>query len=190
MRSTLIRATPVHRKGTHLMKSSHRSIISGVSFLLAAAILGAAPARAGTLYQTGFESPPFAAGQPVDGQDVWVATMSPGAGIITAGAPASGLQSLQVNGNALDFSAPDGVYEGVYNPRTLFNAGGASLVWVQADVRLDGPKTSDDLASANLFVANTSDVLAESYISSDAHLHGATTADSQQFGAASLGIYH
>src|SRR4051794_25688527 len=103
MRATLSSAAPVHRKGTHLMKSSHQSIISGVSFLLAAAILGAAPARAGTLYQTGFEPPTFAAGQPVDGQDVWVATISPGAGIITTNAPAGGLQSLQVNGNALEF---------------------------------------------------------------------------------------
>ena len=67
MRSTLNWETPIHRKGTHHMKSSHQPIISGVSFLLAAAILGGAPARAGTLYQTGFESPPFTAGQRVDG---------------------------------------------------------------------------------------------------------------------------
>src|SRR5262249_37696775 len=174
----------------HLMKVSHHSITFGVSCLLAAALLGDAHARAGTLYQTGFEPPIFSAAQPVDGQDVWVATLSPNAGIITTNVPASGLQSLQVNGNSLDFFAPDGLFEGVYNPITLFNAGGAPQVWVQADVRLDGPLTANDLASANLFVANTNDVLAQSYVSSDGHFYGLTTNDFQQFGAASLGTYH
>jgi hypothetical protein len=174
----------------HPMKLSHDSIMFGVSFVLVAAFLGDDHARAGTLYQTGFEPPIFSAGQPVDGQDVWVATLSPSAGIISANLPVSGLQSLQVNGNSLDFYAPDGLFEGVYNPITLFNAGGAPLVWVQADVRLVGPLTADDLASANLFVANTNDVLAESYVSSDGHFYGLTTNEVQQFGAASLGTDH
>jgi hypothetical protein len=172
------------------MKASRRSILFGCSLLLVCAVLGNAEARADILYQTGFEPPDFAAGQPVDGQDVWVATLSPAAGNITTNAPGSGLQSLQVDGGSLDFSASDGLYVGVYNPSTLFNAGGSSQVWIQADVRLDGPSTADDLASANLFVANSNDVLAGSYLSSDGNMYGLTTDDFQQFAPASLGSYH
>jgi hypothetical protein len=172
------------------MKASRRSILFGCSFLLVSAALGNAATRADILYQTGFEPPDFAAGQPVDGQDAWVATLSSAAGNVTTNAPGSGLQSLQVDGGSLEFSASDGLYVGVYTPTTLFNAGESSQVWIQADVRLDGPSTADDLASANLFVANSNDVLAGSYLSSDGNMYGLTTDDFQQFAPASPGSYH
>lgn len=172
------------------MRKSFNPIVFGVFCLVVKAFLAGADARAGSLYQTGFEPPTFTAGQPVDGQESWVAIVGSAAGIITTNEPASGVQALQVDGRSLEFFSPDGLYEGVYSSTNLFDARLSPKFLIEADVRLDGPQTTANLINANLFVANTQDLLAQSNLSSDGHLYGQTTSSLQQFGAASLGMYH
>ena len=119
------------------MRISFNPIALGAFLLVVKIFLAGADARAGTLYQTGFEPPTFTAGQPVDGQESWFAVVGSAAGIVTTNEPASGVQALQVNGGSLEFSSPDGLYEGVYSSTNLFNVGSSPRFLIQADIRLD-----------------------------------------------------
>jgi hypothetical protein len=154
------------------------------------------PTTAQTLYSTGFENPPFQAGQPLVGQDGWVnqvfmgTPLGPNAAISTAH-PESGLQSVQVNGADLTPVAPAGLDLGSYRQFVNFDdaAAGFPIVRVEVDARLDGPKTDQtsdhttgDFFSVNLatFAANGDD-LGEMSLSSDGHVYSYSTDDSYLF---------
>jgi hypothetical protein len=154
----------------------------------------------GILYQTGFESPDFMAGQPLNGQNNWMEYNSSGASIITTNQPASGQQSLQINGGALTFLTQYGFYDAFDSPNPTWNFSQYPTVRLDAQVRLDGPSTgstlADDLISANLGIDNNDNDLAEMWISSNGHVHYYSDADpgSTDDGylgpAVTLGQYH
>jgi hypothetical protein len=168
---------------------------------LTAAILSlACAARADTLYQTGFESPDYLAGQPLNGQNSWVEYISSGAGLITTSHPASGQQSLQGNGAALTYVPMYGLYYAYYSPSPSWNFSQYPTVRLDAQIRLDGPSTgstiADDLMSANLNIGNQDDTLAQMWISSNGHVQYVSDADLGPTGdgyvgpAVTLGQYH
>jgi hypothetical protein len=107
---------------------------------------------AATIYATGFEDPPFHAGQPLIGQDGWqgLGPSSPGGrAIISTEKPSEGLQAFRILGGDLDPLFFDSL-GGVYN-RTGFDydvaAEGYPRIHVDADIRLDGPQTADEYFS-------------------------------------------
>ncbi len=172
--------------------------------VLIAMLCGAVPAaRAQNVYQTGFEDPPFVAGQPLVGQDGWViqlfngSPLGPNAAISTAH-PASGLQSVLVQGADL---TPTGVgYDvGSYRKFVDFDvaAAGSPIVRIQADMRLDGPLTpqtddrvTGDFLSVNLVAFSTDGNVGEMSLSSDGHAYSYSAGGSYLFERpVSLGQY-
>jgi hypothetical protein len=117
------------------------------------------PAFAADIYDAnGFESPPFAEGSPLVGQDGWVGVpiLSPNAALISTDLPFTGLQSVQVRGVNLEHQdfineVTEGYYDaiGSYRRPVNFNvtANGFSGVRIQTDVRIDGPVTRPGAAS-------------------------------------------
>lgn len=181
--------------------------IAGVAALMVP-FLGPA-ARADLLFSTGFEAPEYTAGSPLAGTNGWTAPgfLSPNAAMITTTAPASGLQSVQVNGadlvhdDALDGSGYDAI--GSYRQPVDHDAiaSGLPIVRVQADVRLDGPQTDQtpdrvtgDFVSANVALVTEDGELGTLFLSADGHVYayGADPAtDNYLFGVSvALGSYY
>jgi hypothetical protein len=171
--------------------------------LLAWAILAwlAPTVRADVLYATSFENPPFVAGLPIAGQDGWVASNSPAAGLITTTRPRTGLQSLQVNGGQLQDFPSDGVFVGTYERSFSYDALAHGTPVVRAGVyaRLEGPSTdhghgpADDLVSANLIVRSTTNSFLGAIIMSSnehAYVFGSSGGFYQFATPAALGQYH
>jgi hypothetical protein len=144
-----------------------RRSLFGLVATCAIVVLGG-PARAGTIYSTGFESPTFAAGSQLSGQDGWFApsvgnpagfpfNLNPAAAIISTANPLSGTQSVQVLGSNLQADAgisgaTNGYYSaiGSYRHEVDYNAGPSGISTVQASIYLSGPTT----AGTNFFSAS------------------------------------
>ncbi len=156
----------------------------------------ATTAQAVTIYQTGFENPPFVADLPLPGQDGWVVgrtpegPLSPDAAVISAKKPRQGQQSVLVSGANLirqDFvnSITGGYYDaiGSYRKTVNYDTGGTKTVRVSAHVRVDGRQTTgNDFFSASIGTVGTANDgnasgNGEITISSDGHVYGATGAD-------------
>lgn len=126
------------------------------------------------LYSSGFESPTFASGSLLLGQDGWSTAippfLNPDAAKIVAG------QSVLVRGSDM-VSAPEvspyGAVGSYRRPLNYDAGSGFSTVQLQADVRLDGPTLgTGDFFTAN-FAARTGDGFAgELSISSDGFAYG------------------
>jgi hypothetical protein len=146
-----------------------------------------------TLYQTGFEDPPFMADLPLVGQDGWTAPppLSPNAAIISTSKPRQGKQSVLVPGAALvhqDFinDATGGYYDaiGSYRKPVDYDTGGTQTVRVSAHVRVDGRQTatSNNFFSASIGAIGVqadddSNGIGELAISSDGHVYGYSGTD-------------
>src|SRR5579863_2628898 len=168
-----------------------------ISFGILLAVLGSPRfAHAGVLYSTGFEAPTFTPGLVV-GQDNWVNVFGNGGGVVTTTNPASGLQALQIGGADMKDTG-FGISETVYRPDLgtfSIDPLATPTVFVQADVRLDGPLLpyasgtaadngfANDLVSANLVVADSVNYQSELYISSDGNIYADNALGSYQFQA-------
>ena len=146
-----------------------------------------------SIYSTGFEDPPFVAGQPLAGQDGWVAPppLSPDAAVVTTDKPRLGKQTVHVLGEDLvhqDFinEATSGYYDaiGSYRRAVDYDSGGTQVVRVSAVVRIDGPKTaagnnffSASIAAIGLDANGDSSGIGELAISSDGHVYGYSSQD-------------
>jgi hypothetical protein len=126
--------------------------------------------QAVTLYQTGFENPPFMLApltvSPVQGQDGWVAgatpnlLLNPGAALVTGDMAKSGHQSVIVHGADLVSTMPDtaphdvvGSYRRPLNGDLGYTMAGTNkLARVDADLMLETtkPKTREDFYSMTL----------------------------------------
>lgn len=120
--------------------------IAGLFSLAAVALLLptlAAPAAGQAIYSTRFEDPFFIAGQPLIGQDGWVALSNQAAAVISTDKPRQGQQSVRVAGAALDPLASPGFYGAVgsFRKPVNYDTGGTEVVRISAHVRLDGPLT-------------------------------------------------
>lgn len=82
------------------MNQLSRSLFAAIPVLVGLAIAVPSSYAGETLYQTGFEYPPFVAGQPLVGQDGWSAPppLSPNAAVISTIQPRQGKQSVLVPG--------------------------------------------------------------------------------------------
>lgn len=174
--------------------------------LIAALVaLPATRAVADTYFASGFENPPYTAGQPLFGQDGWDVQVVGGSALgpnakVTTTQPKSGLQSLEVKGSDLTPLTSIGYNVGVYRRYVNLDVAGASnpVIRVAADLRIDGPQTTQtddrmtgDLFSANLKAFSLDGSLGEFSLSSDGHVYVYTDNDSYLFGApAALGVYH
>ncbi len=113
-------------------------------------------APGGSIFRTGFEPPTYTAG-PLTGQDGWLSITHDAAATVSADRPREGRQSMHIDGR-LVVPIPGQDATGSVNFRNLFydtGAAGTPIVDVQADVRLDGPRTysddpNDDAVSARL----------------------------------------
>jgi hypothetical protein len=157
-------------------------------------------AQAVTLYQTGFENPPFVLApltvSPVQGQDGWVVgggpdgDLSPNAAVISTNRPRQGKQSVLVNGadlvqqGTINFIT-GGYYDaiGSYRKTVDYDTGGTKTVRVSAHVRVDGRQTatgnnffSAGIGSRGADIASTNGGgttgNGELAISSDGHVYG------------------
>jgi hypothetical protein len=122
------------------------------------ALAAASPAFGGTIYATGFENPPFILGNALVGQDGWAGAppLSPNAAVISNDLVFSGQQAVRVRGADLEHQdfineATHGYYDAIGSYRKTVNfdvgAAGFPIVRVQADVRVDGPKTPPGAAA-------------------------------------------
>jgi hypothetical protein len=176
-----------------------------IGIMFAGVIVVARPAEAQTIYSTGFENPPFNAGQPLPGQDGWDAQIVGGVplgpnGQISTAQPKTGLQSVAVRGMDLTPLSEIGYDVAVYRHFVNYNvaAAGFPIIRVAADLRIDGPQTAQtadrvtgDFFSANLKAFSSDGSLGEFSLSSDGHVYVYTNDDSYLFGATSaLGQYH
>lgn len=167
--------------------------IRRLNSLLAAILLTAAftTASASDVYSTAFEKSSFTAGQPLAGQDGWIAPppLSPEAAVITTGKPRQGRQTLQVLGSNLvpqEFIVEDtdGYYEaiGSYRRNVDYDTNGTQTVIVSAHIRVEGDLTSTNFFSASIAAigldaeGNASGV-GELAISSDGHVYGYSSQD-------------
>ena len=90
------------------MKHLNRSLFFVAMAVLVGLAIAVPCSYAGTtLYQTGFENPPFVAGQPLVGQDGWIAPppLSPKAAVISTDNPLVDKQSVLVSGKDLKTKA-------------------------------------------------------------------------------------
>jgi hypothetical protein len=153
------------------------------------------PAISQDIYVTGFEAPALVAGDPLAGQDGWVAGAGPvplflsdNAAIITASK--KGGQTVHVDGADLVHQdiingATDGYYDaiGSYRRGVDYDTGGTQTVRISADVRLDGratPQSNFFSASIVAIAYNTdggSEGVGELAISSDGHVYGSSGQD-------------
>jgi hypothetical protein len=185
------RLVPNHRN----MMMFCRITLLGLAAWASVALVGSA--RADTIYSTGFENPPFAAGSQLSGQEGWFApsagsppgfpfNLNPGAAIISTANPLTGTQSVQVLGSNLQadtgIAAITGGYYtaiGSYRHAVDYNAGPAGITTVQASLYVGGPIT----AGTNFFSASVAAVgsggtgLGELAISSDGMVHAYTGDD-------------
>lgn len=144
------------------------------------------PLTNGWIYRTGFEPPLYGVG-PLSGQDGWLSITHDAAATVTTDGPGKGRQSLHVDGRLL-VPIPGQDARGSLNFRNLYydaQAAGTPVVDVEADVRLDGPRTygtdpQDDGVSARLVAIGLNPAgvrrrLGFAVISSNGAFHG--TAD-------------
>lgn len=124
--------------------------------------LAVGTANAQFLYVSGFEGPQFVAGQSIDGIDGWTTLISPQAiEVVRSSAQASsGRKSLRCWGGDPDLQSTQGLLDGAWTHTASVNPmwAASAMVYVQCDVRLDGPDTgngpANDLVSANLYARN------------------------------------
>lgn len=126
---------------------------------LAVGLVGG-PARAGVIYATGFEDPPFAAGSQLLGQDGWTTAipgfLNPAAGVVTDAVARTGRQSLEVRGvDLLPSGGPTAPYDAVGSYRRPVNytvGPDGRTIRVEADLRIDGPAapTATDFFSVTI----------------------------------------
>ncbi len=168
-----------------------------LALLLGLFLAVASPLRAGVLYDTGFETPAFTAGNVLSGQDGFLALYGDVASTIGTAHPQAGNQAVQVSGSALP-SLGSGTFlvgSETYKPLDYDTATGLSTIDLSADVRLDGPATpNNDQISANLVLnSGAGDILGELALSSDGHAYafGSKASDTYQFGTSvDLNTYH
>lgn len=132
-------------------------------FLSAFALaLAAGTAHAQFLYASSFEGPQFVNGQSIDGIDGWTSLISPQAiEVVRSSSQASfGRKSLRCSGGDPGLQSTQGLLDGAWTRTAAVHPAWAAnaTVFVQCDVRLDGPDTGNgpawDLASANLYARN------------------------------------
>ncbi|MFN0128901.1 MAG: hypothetical protein ACKV19_19695 [Verrucomicrobiales bacterium] len=167
------------------------------SLLLPAALLVGFLQSAGgqDIYVTGFEAPALVAGDPLAGQDGWVAGAGPvpqflsdNAAVITAGK--HGGQTVRVEGADLVHQdiingVTGGYYDAIGSYRRAVNhdTGGSQTVRISADVRLDGKRTPhSNFFSASIVAIAFNDEggnegVGELAISSDGHVYGSSGQD-------------
>lgn len=147
------------------MKPSTMFMSVAAATLFGSAAAVANPGATQILYKTGFEAPEFVAGQPLVGQEGWIAPppLSPDAAVISTEKPRQGRQSVLVSGNDLLHQdsineATGGYYDAIGSYRrpvcpdgtqpgcttvgdfTGYDAKG-KVVRVSAHVRVDGRHT-------------------------------------------------
>jgi hypothetical protein len=163
------------------------------SVLILSVVSAFSPASAQILYSTGFESPSFAAGSPLAGQDGWIAPppLSPNAAIVTIDKPRQGKQTVHVPGEDLEHQdfineATSGYYDaiGSYRRAVNYDSKGTQVLNVSAHVRIDGPETAagDNFFSASVAAIGLDDNgdpsgVGELAISSDGHVYGYSSQD-------------
>lgn len=156
-------------------------------------LISAYNGKSQNIYSTGFEDPPFVAGQPLAGQDGWVAPppLSPDAAVVTTDKPRQGQQTVHVLGGDLvhqDFinEVTGGYYDaiGSYRHAVDYDTGGTQIVRVSAHVRIDGPKTatgnnffSAGIAAIGVDPNGDASGIGELAISSDGHVYGYSSQD-------------
>lgn len=152
-------------------------------------------AQAGTLvYGTGFESPTFAAGSELLGQDGWSTAIPPflnaGAAKITDSGAASGLQAARVRGadmvsspldpdSGLPLTDPFDAVGSYRRPVSFDTAGtGLPIVRLRTDLRLDGPGAGPSKYFSASLAARSGDAgYAELEIASDGVIYAYTSQD-------------
>jgi hypothetical protein len=139
-----------------------RILVVTLGCLLLGSLVAATWPTWGLLYITSFESCKYTAGQPLVGQDGWVKVTddaSPNAAKVVQGwqTARSGRRTVECWGGDLK-ALPgernwllDGTWERLIDFKTPTRP---AEVRVQADVKLIGPQTSEDLLSANLMARN------------------------------------
>lgn len=150
---------PAGGRGKTVRRIDRRS--AGLA-LATLALAAASPAFGGTIYATGFENPPFILGNALMGQDGWVgaSALSPNAAVISNDLVFSGEQVVRVRGADLvheDFinEVTNGYYDAIGSYRRplvpFFDVGAAGfpIVRIQANVRIDGPKTPPGAAAGD-----------------------------------------
>ena len=136
---------------------------SGGLALATLALAAASPAFGGTIYATGFENPPFIL-EPAPRGPRWLkvgaSALSPNAAVISNDLVFSGQQAVRVRGADLvheDFinEVTNGYYDAIGSYRRplvpIFDVGAAGfpIVRIQANVRIDGPKTPPGAAAGD-----------------------------------------
>ena len=153
------------------------------TLILAAAVSASLhSASATTLYSTGFEDPPFAAGSQLLGQDGWSTAippfLNPSAATITNTLASGGLQSVRVRGADLVDAPEVDPYAAVgsYRRPLGYDASGAeSTVRIRSDVRLNGPTLgTGDFFAANIAARIGDGFAGELSLSSDGRVYGYT----------------
>jgi hypothetical protein len=169
-----------------------------IAFASAVPVFAAAPARAGFLYESGFESPRFKAGQTVNGQGDFSVTSpsNPAAFVVTTTNPYAGSQTLEGIGSQLT-SQQTGLVQSTAGVTLNYDASASNgqIVVLSAQMELSGPSTNtghgtaDDLVSMNLEAILGDGSYFSTYLSSDGKAYGYTTG--YDFAAkADLGVYH
>ncbi len=151
-----------------------------VTALRLASLLAAAQAHAATLYSTGFESPGFASGSQLVGQDGWIVGapfLSPNAPVISNTQAHAGTQAVRVRGQDMvhaDQVGPELDAVGAYRRPVNYDtaAAGTPITQITASVRLDGPVGTDDFFSVNIGARSGDGNVGEISISSDGFVYG------------------
>jgi hypothetical protein len=145
------------------------------------------------IYATGFESPPFARGSNLVGQDGWVAPppFSPEAAVIATGRRTDGKQGVRVRGGDLEhqdliLDLTGGYYDaiGSYRRAVAHDTQGAQVIRISADILISGDPSPNGVnffsasvaartATSNGDTAGTGEIA----ISSDGHVYGYTGND-------------
>ena len=180
------------------MRSTVASVVARATlgFLSLSGVTALKPARAGIIYSTGFENPPYTNGSQLSGQDGWFApsptnppgypfNLNPAAAVISSTNPHTGSQSVQVRGSNLQTDANvNGATSGYYNAigsyrHAVSYLAGTGTTTVQGDVFVSGPTTANsNFFSASVAALGTGGVgLGELAISSDGHVHAYTGDD-------------
>jgi hypothetical protein len=147
-----------------MSRTSAMAIIS-----LAASMLAAPEARAGLLYQAGFEPPDFVADAPLAGQGGFVAFdgVNEGAAIVSTEFPRSGAQSVRIDGASMEPFAED-FFAGFYFTPINYDplASGTPLIDVRVDVALSPDPAVGSVAGFQI-ADDSGALIAEILLSSD-----------------------
>jgi hypothetical protein len=130
------------------------------------------------VYETGFESPTFAAGSQLLGQDGWSTAippfLNPAAALITNARAASGTQSLEISGANLATAADVAPYAAVGSYRRPLNYDASGkIVRFRTDVFLQGALTNDRFFGGSMSI----------------RAGGATVAEIELFSNGTVGIF-